>query len=66
MVWHITLHMYFKSFPFSLLGYRADNPIDDIIEHQADKIRSLQEQNSVLNRKLYSLTYKSSANAAQR
>ncbi|KAF6039637.1 TMEM192 [Bugula neritina] len=48
------------------VGYRADNPIDDIIEHQADKIRSLQEQNSVLNRKLYSLTYKSSANAAQR
>ncbi|XP_067942572.1 transmembrane protein 192-like [Watersipora subatra] len=42
------------------VGYRADNYVDDIIEHQADKIRSLQEQNAVLNRKLYVLSCRQS------
>jgi len=42
------------------VGYRADNYVDDIIEHQADKIRSLQDQNAVLNRKLYSLSARNS------
>ena len=48
-----------------VVGYRADSYVDDIIEHQADRIRSLQEQNSVLNRKLYALTCRQSTPTAR-